>query len=269
MGPSKTKSPGEEALIAFPTREKKDTTRINDRIRAREIRVIGSDGEQLGVMQPEDALRRAQEEGLDLVEVAPGSQPPVCRIMDYGRYKYEQKKKANKSKSHSAALKEVKLRPRTDEHDLGFKLRNARKFLMEGDKVKVTLMFRGREMVHRRLGYDQLDVVKERLVDIAKVEAPPRMEGRFLSMIMVPDREAIKEAAKKAAEDEKATAEDSTAGTEEPAAKAKKADTEKPAAKAKAADTKKSAGKTESAGTEKPAAKAKSKDAERPEASGE
>ncbi|NNL66343.1 MAG: translation initiation factor IF-3 [Myxococcales bacterium] len=255
--------------MAFPTREKKDTTRINDRIRAREIRVIGSDGEQLGVMQPEDALRRAQEEGLDLVEVAPGSQPPVCRIMDYGRYKYEQKKKANKSKSHSAALKEVKLRPRTDEHDLGFKLRNARKFLMEGDKVKVTLMFRGREMVHRRLGYDQLDVVKERLVDIAKVEAPPRMEGRFLSMIMVPDREAIKEAAKKAAEDEKATADDSTAGAEEPAAKAEAAGTEKPAAKAKGKDPEKSAGKTKSAGTEKPAAKAKSKDAERPEASGE
>ena len=120
--------------------------------------------------------------------------------MDYGRYKYEQKKKANKgkAKSHSASLKEVKLRPRTDEHDLGFKLRNARKFLMEGDKLKVTLMFRGREMVHRHIGYEQLDVVKERLADIAKVENPPRMEGRFLSMILVPDREAIREAAKKA-----------------------------------------------------------------------
>jgi translation initiation factor IF-3 len=191
-------SPGEEAHIAIPTREKRDVTRINDRIRAREIRVIGSDGEQLGVMTPEDALRRAQEEGLDLVEVAPGSQPPVCRIMDYGRYKYEQKKKANKAKSHSAALKEVKVRPRTDEHDLGFKLRNARKFLMEGDKVKITLMFRGREMVHRRIGYEQLEIVKERLKDIAKTENPPRMEGRFLSMILVPDREAIKEAARKA-----------------------------------------------------------------------
>jgi len=161
--------------------------------------VIGAEGEQLGVMTPDDALRRAQEAGLDLVEVAPTSQPPVCRIMDYGRYKYEQKKKANKgkAKSHSATLKEVKVRPRTDEHDLAFKLRNARKFLMEGDKVKVTLMFRGREMVHRHLGYEQLDVVKERLADIAKVENPPRMEGRFLSMILVPDRDAIKEAIRK------------------------------------------------------------------------
>jgi len=168
--------------------------------------VIDAEGEPVGVMTPEDALARAQEEGLDLVEVAPNSRPPVCRIMDYGRYKYEQKKKANKgkAKSHSASLKEVKVRPRTDEHDLGFKLRNARKFLMEGDKLKVTLMFRGREMVHRHLGYEQLDVVKERLADIAKVENPPRMEGRFLSMILVPDREAIKEAAKKEAAEAKA-----------------------------------------------------------------
>jgi len=176
-------------------------TRINERIRAREIRVIDAEGEPVGVMTPEDALARAQEDGLDLVEVAPNAQPPVCRIMDYGKYKYEQKKKANKgkAKSHSASLKEVKVRPRTDDHDLGFKLRNARKFLMEGDKLKVTLRFRGREMVHRHLGYEQLDVVKERLADIAKVENPPRMEGRFLSMILVPDREAIKEAAKKEA----------------------------------------------------------------------
>jgi len=170
-------------------------------------------------MTPEDALGRALEEGLDLVEVAPGSQPPVCRIMDYGRYKYEQKKKANKgkAKSHSASLKEVKVRPRTDEHDLGFKLRNARKFLMEGDKLKVTLMFRGREMVHRHLGYEQLDVVKERLADIAKVESPPRMEGRFLSMIMVPDREAIKEAARKQAAEAGSKAEEpETAEAEQP-----------------------------------------------------
>jgi translation initiation factor IF-3 len=204
--PRATNVPGEEARIAAPTRDKRDTTRINDRIRAPEVRVIDAEGEAVGVMTPEEALAKAQEEGLDLVEVAPNSRPPVCRIMDYGRYKYEQKKKANKgkAKSHSAALKEVKVRPRTDDHDLNFKLRNARKFLMEGDKLKVTLMFRGREMVHRHLGYEQLDVVKERLADIAKVENPPRMEGRFLSMILVPDREAIKEAAKKEAEEAKA-----------------------------------------------------------------
>ncbi len=161
--------------------------------------MIGSGGEQLGVMAPEDAVRRAEEEGLDLVEVAPNSNPPVCRIMDYGRYKYEQKKKSGKSKGHAASLKEVKLRPRTDQHDLDFKLRNARRFLMEGDKVKVTVMFRGREIVHTALGRQQLDKVKEMLGPLASVENPPRMEGRFLSMILVPNREAV-EAARKAEE---------------------------------------------------------------------
>jgi len=165
-------------------------------IRAAEIRVIGDNGEQLGVMTPEDAIQRAEEVGLDLVEVAPGSRPPVCRIMDYGRYKYEQKKKAGKGKGHAATLKEVKLRPRTDQHDLDFKLKNARRFLMDGDKVKVTVMYRGREMVHRELGRKQLDRVVELLGPIAAVENPPRMEGRLLSMILVPNREAV-EAAKK------------------------------------------------------------------------
>jgi translation initiation factor IF-3 len=164
--------------------------------------VIGSGGEQLGVMSPEDALARAVEEGLDLVEVAPGSNPPVCRIMDYGRYRYEQKKKSGKSKGHAASLKEVKLRPRTDEHDLNFKLRNARRFLMDGDKVKVTVMYRGREMVHRELGRRQLDRVTEMLGPLATVENPPRMEGRFLSMILVPNRDAIAEAQRAAKREE-------------------------------------------------------------------
>lgn len=163
--------------------------------------MIGAEGEQLGVMSPEDALSQAREVGLDLVEVAPNSVPPVCRIMDYGRYKYEQKKKAGKSKGHSASLKEIKLRPRTDQHDLEFKLKNARRFLMEGDKVKVTVMFRGREIVHRELGRKQLDVVTELLGNLASVENPPRMEGRFLSMILVPNREGVAEA-KRAEEDE-------------------------------------------------------------------
>ncbi|MEE8508319.1 MAG: translation initiation factor IF-3 [Myxococcota bacterium] len=170
---------------------KKGEVRVNHRIRASEIRVIGSDGEQLGVMTPQDAIQQADELGLDLVEVAPNSRPPVCRIMDYGRYKYEQKKKAGKGKGHAAALKEVKLRPRTDEHDLAFKLRNARRFLMDGDKVKITVMYRGREMVHRRIGMEQLDRVREMLGDLATVENPPRMEGRFLFMILVPNREAV------------------------------------------------------------------------------
>ena len=166
---------------------------MNELIISSEIRVIADDGEQLGVMTPSDALERAQEVGLDLVEVAPGSKPPVCRIMDYGRYKYERKKKMGKSKGHTASLKEVKLRPRTDQHDLDFKLKNARRFLVDGDKVKVTVMYRGREMVHREFGYRQLKHVTELLSDIANVENPPRMEGRFLSMILVPNREAIAE----------------------------------------------------------------------------
>ena len=161
-----------------------------------EVRVISDDGEQLGLMSPEEAMSRAEEVGLDVVEVAPNSNPPVCRIMDYGKYKYEQKKKAGKGRGHAASLKEVKLRPRTDDHDLDFKLKNAKRFLMDGDKVKITVMYRGREMVHRGLGREQLDKVVELLGPIATVENPPRMEGRFLSMILVPNREAIAEAQK-------------------------------------------------------------------------
>lgn len=144
-------------------------------------------------MTPWDAIQKAQERGLDLVEVAPGANPPVCRIMDYGKYKYEQKKKqaASKAKAHAATLKEVKLRPRTDDHDLDFKVRSARRFLIEGDKVKVTLMFRGREIVHTSLGFEQLDRVKAMLADVANVESTPRLEGRFMSMILVPNRDAI------------------------------------------------------------------------------
>jgi translation initiation factor IF-3 len=156
--------------------------------------VIGAEGEQLGVMTSEAAMSKAEEAGLDLVEVAPGSRPPVVRIMDYGRYKYEQKKKAGKGKGHTASLKEVKLRPRTDDHDLETKLKNVRRFLMEGDKVKITVMYRGRELAHREIGRRQMDRVTQLLGTIALVENPPRMEGRFLSMILVPNREAVADA---------------------------------------------------------------------------
>jgi translation initiation factor IF-3 len=158
--------------------------------------VIGENAEQLGIMTPEDALEKARSVGLDLVEVAAASRPPVCRIMDYGRYKYEQKKKrTGKSKqAHAASLKEIKLRPGTDMHDLNFKLNNARRFLMDGDKVKVTVMFRGREMVHTYRGREQLKQVIELLGPIAKMENAPRMEGRFMSMILVADREVVAEA---------------------------------------------------------------------------
>jgi translation initiation factor IF-3 len=155
--------------------------------------VIGAEGEQLGVMTSEVALAKAEEAGLDLVEVAPGSKPPVVRIMDYGRYKYEQKKKTAKGRGHTASLKEVKLRPRTDDHDLETKLKSVRRFLIEGDKVKITVMFRGRELAHRELGRRQMDRVTQMLGTIAVVENPPRMEGRFLSMILVPNREVVAE----------------------------------------------------------------------------
>ena len=173
-------------------------------------------------MTPEEARTKADEEGLDLVEVAPNSQPPVCRIMDYGKYKYEEKKKraAGKVKAHAASLKEVKLRPGTDQHDLEFKLKNARRFLVEGDKVKVTVMFRGREMVHRRLGYKQLDKVREMLGEIATKESDPRMEGRFLSMILVPNKDAIARELK--AEAKKKEAEQQEGAESEPAPEEKK-----------------------------------------------
>jgi translation initiation factor IF-3 len=193
----------------------KDTIRVNERIRVREIRVIGADAEQLGVMSPEDALVLAQEAGLDLVEVAADSRPPVCRIMDYGKYKYEQKKKRSSKQSHSATLKEVKLRPGTDLHDLNFKMNNVRRFLIDGDKVKVTVMFRGREMVHTSRGRAQLQEMVKQLGSIAKMENPPRMEGRFMSMILVGDREAIAEAKRKEEDAKKAAAEVATDETAE------------------------------------------------------
>jgi len=190
--------------------------------------VIGADSEQLGVMTPEDALVKAREAGLDLVEVAANSRPPVCRIMDYGRYKYEQKKKKNKQSSHAASLKEIKLRPGTDMHDLEFKLNNARKFLMEGDKVKVTVMFRGREMVHINRGRQQLVQVQKMLGSLAKMENPPRMEGRFMSMILVADREVVAEVKRQeeAEAPEEETSHEPTGPTkaERRAAKQRKAD---------------------------------------------
>jgi translation initiation factor IF-3 len=149
-------------------------------------------------MTPEEAILKAEDVGLDLVEVAPNSRPPVCRIMDYGKFKYEAQKKKKQSKGKSGGLKEVKLRPRTDDHDLLFKVHNARKFLVAGNKVKITLMYRGREMVHRELGWEKLKEVQKLLQDISTIESNPRMEGRFLSMMLAPNAAGIAEAAKKA-----------------------------------------------------------------------
>jgi translation initiation factor IF-3 len=162
--------------------------RTNRRIRAREVRVVGSDGGQLGVMPIEAALERARSEGLDLVEISPMATPPVCKIMDYGKFKYEEKKKASESRRAQVTvqLKEVKLRPKTEEHDYEFKVRNMRRFLEEGNKAKVVIQFRGREITHREQGTVILKDVENDLKDVAVVEQPPRMEGRLMFMILAP-----------------------------------------------------------------------------------
>lgn len=153
-----------------------------------EIRVVGADGNQLGVMPTHEALRLAREQGLDLVEVSPTSRPPVCRIMDFGKYKYEQSKKTkqSKKKQHTLQVKEVKFRPKTEEHDYQFKKRHAEEFLEKHYKVKVTLMFRGRELDHKELGYRMLDRLTKDLVHVAVVERNPEFEGRLMVMYFSP-----------------------------------------------------------------------------------
>jgi len=161
-------------------------------IRAREVRVIASDGEQLGVLSVREAIAKAEELGLDLVEVAPTAVPPVCRIMDFGKYKYELNKKANESRKHQTVIqiKEIKLRPRTDDHDIEFKLNNIKRFLADGDKVKVSIMFRGREMAHQQLGRAVLDRIVTELKTIAVVEQMPRMEGRNMFLMLTGAKKA-------------------------------------------------------------------------------
>jgi translation initiation factor IF-3 len=175
-------------------------------IRVPEVRVVNEDGQQLGVMATDTARDIAGRIGLDLVEIAPTAQPPVCKIMDYGRYKYELKKKAASAKKsqHQSQVKEVKFRPQISQHDLDFKLKNARKFLFDGDKVKCTVMFRGREIVHTQVGRELLKGVAERLGDIANQETNPQMEGRTLSFTLAPNRPVIEKlkAAEKKAEEE-------------------------------------------------------------------
>jgi translation initiation factor IF-3 len=175
----------------------KDKVRINKAIRVPEVRVINEDGVQLGVMPTEAARDIAQRVGLDLVELSPDAHPPVCKIMDYGRFKYEKKRKESTARKsqHHGQLKEVKFRPRIDEHDLEFKLKNARRFLMDGDKVKATVMFRGREMQHMNLGRELLARVAEGLGDLARPEGDIQMEGpRMLSQIFAADRHAVERA---------------------------------------------------------------------------
>ena len=152
------------------------------------MRCIDPDGEQLGVIDTFDAIRKAEDFGLDLVEVQPNADPPVCKILDYGKFKYEAQKRANEArkKQKIIEIKEIKLRPNIDEHDYQVKMRNVQKFLNAGDKVKVTLRFRGREMVHQELGANVLTRVREETDEFAKVEAMPKMEGRQMIMVLAP-----------------------------------------------------------------------------------
>jgi translation initiation factor IF-3 len=160
-------------------------TRINRQIRFSPLRVIGADGSQMGILDLEVALKAAQDQDLDLVEVAPMSRPPVVRIMDYGKFKFEQAKMARKAVKHTVHLKEVKFRPGIGAHDFETKVRHAKEFLGDGHKVKVTLQFRGREVTHPELGRAVVDRVATALADVAKVESAAKMEGKFMTMILV------------------------------------------------------------------------------------
>ena len=167
---------------------KDDGPRVNDAITSNTVLVIDDEGEKRGVMKTEAALALAEEAGLDLVEVSPNAEPPVCKIMDYGKYKYQAQKKANEARKKQKVIevKEIKLRPGIDTHDYDVKMRAMKRFFEEGDKVKVTMRFRGREMAHTELGFDLLQKVKADTEEIAKVEFEPKMEGRQMIMILAP-----------------------------------------------------------------------------------
>lgn len=168
--------------------KKSDDVNVNESIRAKSVRLIAMDGSQLGIMSTRDALEVAKKDGLDLVEVAPNSDPPVCRVMDYGKFKYQASKKQQEGKKKSKAiqLKEIRLRPNTEEHDLGFKVKNLKKFLEKRDRVKVSVLFRGREMSHMDVGFTLLKKVAEEVGEVGSIEQPPTREGWRLTMVIVP-----------------------------------------------------------------------------------
>ena len=163
---------------------------INEEIRDREVRVVNQQGEQLGIMPTAQALKLAEEQQLDLVNIAPTARPPVCKLMDYGKFRYQEQKKAQeaKAKQKVVQIKEVKFRPATDENDFQTKLRSLKRFLEDGDKAKITLRFRGREMAHQQFGTQLMDRVREELVDIAQVEHAPKLEGRQMIMVLAPKK---------------------------------------------------------------------------------
>jgi translation initiation factor IF-3 len=162
--------------------------RVNERIRVPQVRVIADDGQQVGVLATREALVLAQSKGLDLVEVSPTARPPVCRIMDYGKFKYEQNRRARKAKKkqHQMQIKEIKMRPKIDDHDYDFKVNHAREFLVSRDKVKLTIMFRGRELARMDVGRQLIEKAIAELADVSTVEATPRAEGRTLTAVLMP-----------------------------------------------------------------------------------
>ena len=192
--PGRARRSADHATAGITNSERGDVSqedlRVNERIRISPVRLIGEDGEQVGIVATDEAREIAAEAGLDLVEVAPNSRPPVCRIMDYGKYKYEQARKAreSKKKQHQVKVKEIKLRPKIEEHDINFKAGHARRFLGEGNKVKLTMRFRGREMTHTELGEEVLEHFVGMVSDVGQVEERPKLEGRNMTMVLAPKR---------------------------------------------------------------------------------
>ena len=192
--------------------------RVNERIRISQVRVIAADGAQLGVMSPIDATRMAREQGLDLVEVAPLVSPPVCRIMDFNKFRYDEQRREReaKKKHHVAKLKEVKFKPRIEEHDYQVKLGMLKRFLMRGDQAKVTMVYRGREMTHTELGRRILDRLIGDLQAVSKVERTPILDGRFMTMVFGPDRDKIKRLEREEAKKKSPAAKSAAAPTAPP-----------------------------------------------------
>jgi translation initiation factor IF-3 len=185
----------------------RDNTRINERIRVPKVRLIGADGEQVGIVATDEARQMARDADLDLVEVAAGAKPPVARLLDYSKYKYEQEQKLKQAKKHQTQvnIREIKLRPKIADNDYNTKKGHVERFLKQGDKVKITIMFRGREQAHPERGRDLLNRLHEDLDGLAVIESKPLQEGRNMSMLLGPSKEAAKEAAKKGADSKKAT----------------------------------------------------------------
>ncbi len=172
----------------FQRRSKPQGPKANERIRALDVQVIGSDGGNLGAMPLNKAIELAKQEGLDLIEISPNANPPVCKIMDMGKYKYDLQKKANqaKKKQKTVSLKEIKLRPGTETHDYNFKIKNAQKFIAKGDKVKFTIRFKGRELQHSSLGNDLMEKIKQDMQSIGRVELQPKFDGKQMIMVIQP-----------------------------------------------------------------------------------